>query len=349
MRIGFASYYRRHENVAAAFRLADFCQRQGWSVSFFSPLDCLYRVHPRWDRRVVSQSRWRYQDWVRTCQAVVWTEPFSPTHVEAAASFGVKTIVLALRDALTSSLFLSCDKASHVIAPCRATSLLLQERHGIPAKYIPWDAGCPVVKKNDVLGARIKLIVPLHGTQTGRVDTLTIPLLGKVACECPEVDISILYSSRSFRPETFKEIRKSVKECGAGRLSLLCAGKMRPEDVSLQYGKHDLLAWPSEVDGTGSIGLESLSFGTPVLAYRMAPVDEYIRDGVNGKLVPCGPDERSPGAAWVKACPGLFHKAMVRLLTDRDSLQAMQYSTSVDLAGRQEEFSSGWRKVLNSV
>jgi glycosyltransferase involved in cell wall biosynthesis len=352
VRIGFASYYRKHENVALAFRLADFFQREGHDISFYSPLDRLYRVSPRWDRYAVCQDKVPYEGWLKQQQLVVWTEMFDPLYISVAIRHSVRTVALGLWDSITDHFRQGYQAADHVVCPSDASLEVLRRSLGLSnARMIPWDPGLPFTRSHSSRKkTRTNVLFPLHGDQTNRVNFKTTSLITEVLRACPWVSATLLYSSNSFNARTFKEIKETRKEFPAHhRFSVQVDTRFTREDVQMQYGLHDLVIWPSEIEGVGSIGLEALSMGTPFLAYQAAPMSEFVHDGKNSVLVPCDISYTPAGVPWVSARPSQFQEVLLHLLDDRERLTYLQSQTGLGLHERRREFVSGWKEILNSV
>ena len=75
-------------------------------------------------------------------------------------------------------------------------------------------------------------------------------------------------------------------------------------DIPVLLSLADLFVFPSRFEGMPNALLEAMSHGLPVIGTTVQGVDEIIRDGVNGLLVP--PED-----------PGALSQAMLRLMADR--------------------------------
>ena len=62
-------------------------------------------------------------------------------------------------------------------------------------------------------------------------------------------------------------------------------GKKKGKELSECYANADLFVFPSKTDTFGLTQLESISSGTPVLAYKGTVSDEIIKNGISGYLV----------------------------------------------------------------
>jgi spore coat protein SA len=84
------------------------------------------------------------------------------------------------------------------------------------------------------------------------------------------------------------------------------------EEISAWYALADLLAVPSlRREAFGLVNLEAMASGVPVVASRVGGIQEVVRDGVTGLLVP------------PYRLPVQLASAFVRLLRDREALRRM--------------------------
>ncbi len=70
----------------------------------------------------------------------------------------------------------------------------------------------------------------------------------------------------------------------SGRLPSLILEE-QTDRVADYLGAFDVFFFPSRHEGLGSILLDALDFGLPVVATRVGGIPEVIEDGVNGMLV----------------------------------------------------------------
>lgn len=65
-------------------------------------------------------------------------------------------------------------------------------------------------------------------------------------------------------------------------------GMYKKEDMPIFYNQIDLFLFPTTGDSLGSVGLEALSCGIPILGTDDFAIKEYVRPGVNGEVFTLG-------------------------------------------------------------
>ena len=118
----------------------------------------------------------------------------------------------------------------------------------------------------------------------------------------------VAFSSQRYDNVGFRQSLDSlVRELGVERAVHFVGHR---EDVPELIGALDMLLLPSWDEPFGLVVAEAMAVGTPVLVTDRGGVRDYVRDGVNGRLLPA----REP-SAWTAA--------LVELLGDREALERM--------------------------
>jgi glycosyltransferase involved in cell wall biosynthesis len=144
-------------------------------------------------------------------------------------------------------------------------------------------------------------------------------------------------------PAALKDLRRLV-QLGNGRVELFKGPSW--EKHHLLFGQHDLVVWPTLFEDVGLIGLGSIYMGTPVLAFDMPLIGEYLKDGVNGVLVPCDLDYRWPGAAQVTPNYRVFGEYLESMLDRPEYLTKLRQSVHTGVQSRRDTFFTRWQKLL---
>jgi len=81
-------------------------------------------------------------------------------------------------------------------------------------------------------------------------------------------------------------------------------GRLDDESLRSYYSAADVMVVPSRMDNLPQTAIESVSCGTPVVAFRIGGLPDIVEDGVNGRLAePFSPEGLANCIAWVLECP----------------------------------------------
>jgi 1,4-alpha-glucan branching enzyme len=73
------------------------------------------------------------------------------------------------------------------------------------------------------------------------------------------------------------------------RITAVESMRLVDEETMIQeYGRHDLLAFPSRYEGFGMVFLEGMASGLAVVATPVGGAVDVIQDGANGCIIPVG-------------------------------------------------------------
>jgi glycosyltransferase involved in cell wall biosynthesis len=145
-------------------------------------------------------------------------------------------------------------------------------------------------------------------------DGLAVIYVGRIA---PEKNLDLVVSAfdaiRAERPDA----RMIWVGDGPARAALedahpdhVFAGMRRGTDLARHFASGDLFPFASLTETFGNVTLESLASGVPVIAFDYGAAREHVRDGIDGRVVPC--DQ-----------PGRFLEAAVELARDADLRRRM--------------------------
>ena len=141
---------------------------------------------------------------------------------------------------------------------------------------------------------RLVLQVAHLGAEKGQADL--IAAAARIRGAAPDVRVAIVGGGK-MRAQLE---RKAAK---AGDVRILFAGFWPPERISSLLAAAAIFVLPSRQEGLGSILLEAMAAGVPIVAASTGGIPELVRDGSTGLLVP----PRNPAA---------LAAAVIRLLGD---------------------------------
>lgn len=89
----------------------------------------------------------------------------------------------------------------------------------------------------------------------------------------------------SFEPRYHKELVRQAKSLGViGRVAF--HGAVQHEGLGSFYSRADIFTFPSLYEGFGIVLAEAMHAGLPIVATRVGPADEILREGENALIVP---------------------------------------------------------------
>lgn len=86
-------------------------------------------------------------------------------------------------------------------------------------------------------------------------------------------------------------------------------GSVSHDEIQNYYAAADIFCLPSYHESLGIVNLEAMAAGTPVVTTRIDAIEEYIKDGENGLLIPPGDaDALTQALSRLANCPDLRSK-----------------------------------------
>ena len=345
MQIGFRLKYQRSDATFAAFRVADFAQGLGYDISFSSTLRQLPSVHAGWDRYLNRNAKADYYRWVQSgLSHVFFVGEVNGAELMAAKKTEAKCILICLWDELEQTASDALPLFDTIVCPNVKTLKLLKSKLNLEnLLHVPWDPGVPLTQENrDIDPKRLGLLWPLDGSQSTHQEPKFLPIAESVLKQCPNVWMTITYSSL-MPAQGVKELRR-LYQLGDGHVELVRNASW--DKHLLLFGQHDMTIWPTLIESIGLIGLSSLYMGSPIFAFNHPVIAEMTREGKNGILVPCELQPNWLGVPYVKPNYQDFGQYLVRAAKDTKALDEMRGWTFVGLKERREAFSTEMEKLL---
>jgi glycosyltransferase involved in cell wall biosynthesis len=151
------------------------------------------------------------------------------------------------------------------------------------------------------LGLRQDATILLHGAIGGDKDRrkgadLLFAALGKVP-----VDHGVRRDSGTLQVLTFGGKPGTRK---VGSHVVRSVGRLDDEGLRAHYSAADVMVVPSRMDNLPQTAVESITCGTPVVAFRTGGLTDIVDDGVNGRLAePFSVESLAESISWVLASP----------------------------------------------
>lgn len=338
MQVAISTRYCFHEATYAALRMAELAQHLGHDVRIDS-VNNPPRLNCVWDKRVSSQKYLELQAWANI---VVWTHAPSVKEVNFWRRGPAKLILIPMWNELRSDCRKALGKLDHVVVPHRA-GLNVGDRWSKDWMAVPWDNGLPITRKDGLrVPGQVHVLVAMFDDSAAYVDLTLFDELSRLLKTFPQLHITIAYCSSRVRTLTSNRMR-GLANAFKGRCSLLRGVAIR--DRPLLYARHDLTMWPTPVTDIGCVGLDSLTMGTPVVAWKCPPIDEILRPD-NGRLVDCEVNYSPLGIPASDCNCYRLGLALQQLLLEPAAILTLQQNTAVQLETRRKEFVRSWAKLF---
>jgi glycosyltransferase involved in cell wall biosynthesis len=226
-------------------------------------------------------------------------------------------------------------RAARVVALSQAIATSLGALDSsLPVDIIPSATADLAVEPRRVAEIRSQLpgeflvvqIAALVDSNKGQQQTLAVAR--ELAARAPEVTFLLVGSGRD---------ESALRTAAQGLANLRFAGEV--SDVGNYLAAADLFFLPSRHEGLGSILLDAMAFGLPVVATRVGGIPEVVQEGVNGLL--CELDDIAGLAAAVltlRADPALRQR-----MAAASRVQASEYSP----AAMMRRYAGIYRDILS--
>jgi hypothetical protein len=348
-RLGICTQYQQHESTYAALYLAEHAREDGIQASILARGPCHSGVSTHWDSHVVRErcDARQYEDfmeWANDITHLIWTHVPSYPEVDWVNHYGIESWICLVWEELAPCHGDVLKMANKLICPYRCVTQAVYRKYlaDVHPVYVPWDVPAPVSTKADVVESPwLKLLLPLHDSQSRRVDQAVFKLVDAVLQKDQFVRFTITQGS-GWSPGARKEVRRLIK-CHPGRITVVKKPKLFQQIIT--YAGHDLTVWPAKFESLALVGLLSLSCGTPVIAWDIDPQSEYLVNGQNSILVPCELAENWLGVPEVIPNYEAFQAQLLQSVSDDDLLSKLRSNTRSGLADRKKEFRGGWKKL----
>ena len=339
--IGICTRYRKADCTLAAFSIARHLDAQGRPFAFncFDRRACC--VDPAYDNRVHRQS---FSKWSAHLEQAIWTSPVDTYFVEAARKRKLHTTLYTSWDQLGMYDNNAISAYTHVLVPSLLQAIQLRDKFNTKnVAVLPYDSGLPITyKQSNVSPGEIHLFISLYGAQLRRVPLSAIIMLSEIVRDMPNVHVTIA-CSKGLALYTKQELATFEHMYGK-RWNVLHDCPWYKQAVLM--GDHDLVVWPTQMDGLGIVGSTALSVGTPVIAWDAPPMNEFLSAGRNAILVSCEVTYNWLGMPVVKPNYVEFDRTLRWLLHEPSALNTLRKYTAERLTTRRQDYEKGWNVVL---
>lgn len=351
LRFGFCTYYRSGcQATIHSLRLANLVFKRGHDVSIWSSSDKHETIDPDWDHGVHYRDMLPYQEWVADCDVLIWTTIPSPELIECAAEAKCYNVLMLDWHQLSPQLQASCAMVDKIVVPCvQSRDLIIENWKLNDIAVIPWDPGIPSTRSEVKQEPdRVRLCWRMEGDWVKHIGGGAVVAMRQLAEDLPTLDQTVVIHNAWASRETLRWLRRFARELGPQRFRLMTSPHVSRGQIQLEVARNDFLVWPALCDGVGSIPLEALTMGTPVIAVDVQPVSDCIRHERNGILTACELEYNWFGAprASIYAYKAMT-EAIAEVAQDNELIDKCRRGTRIDLHQREDRFVTSWTKLLS--
>lgn len=352
MKVGIVLNYIRHDFTYAALKTAEALRNMGYSITLFdkSVKSVRARLHSYWNDFVLSDREAHFDDWLDDCDIVIWFTYPTAKEVKTLYKNNIPNICVASWDSVDSETVSAIKSCDAIICPSKAQKAYLQEYWRLKeVTYIPFDSNYPLTNPGKKIKDKVKVMVACPGYQLKRVDHSKLFSALYAAMETNHnLDIDFLYSSK-VASQLKINIPKYSKVFDAGN-ELLCVDDPTGwSEGPLAYALCDIVLWPVQLESFSYVAVESLTMGTPVIAYNHLPMSEIITDHVNGFLIPCERRETELGLSYAVHNGDGMVSLLSKICSDTSLIDKVKLGTHKGLEDRKNAFYTLWDGILDNV
>lgn len=342
MLVGICTRYYRCEATLLACRIAAAVLSHGGDVVFYVGQDRLVSVDQTFDKHVTLARKRAFNDWAKPCTHLVWLDNPAFKDIRWANAEGKHTIIVPNWHQAHKDLRKVYHAAGSVVCTSRAAADFFIRRWKVP-RCIPagWDPGLAITHKRAPLdAARPRLFYPLELITPVNQPSMLF-MLERLLADT-QATLTVAYAPSRLDSQS-RGTLESLERRFDSRVKLLRS--MPLCNLAMQFAVHDLTLWPSRADNAALGALMSTFVGTPVLAFNVPPVNEFVHANT---LVPCNHREgviHEPLAVLNYRDYGTY---LNQLVTEPTALAQAYVDNTHRLQERSKNFDRAWSLVFEN-
>ncbi len=353
-RVGIVTTYVARQGLATMARVIESSlgnRVQVFPVRKLSRLDRGFRNvrASRADRalthdRVVAPGT-KLDTWLRSLDVVILVERAAPRLCAHCREIGVRTVVVALPDWLPPE---PADRVEQLGVADVCVAYGPSAARGLAADGLKNIVSLPFACDLELEKARTsdgEVVVYFNIGSGGPVDRRKVPLV-------LEVMDGLLreHDHLHFLCKLHPRARRSLGEIASShpRMRVIDA-EVTPSEMRALQREADVTLFPSRFEGVGYPVLESLHAGVPVLATDAAPMNEIVRDGVNGLLIPASPAGFFGAQAIHDVDRDGLREAVERCITDPELLDRLKAGATLGREEARADLAAGWSQLIRRI
>lgn len=352
MRVGIVFNYIRHDSTYAALKSAETIRNLGYSVTFY---DKAYKsvkanLHNYWDDFVLSSKEIPFDDWVEECSIVIWFCYPTPKEVKYLKKENKPSICFLTWDSVDAEIIEAIKSLDVLMCPSKAQKTYFETHWNLnTVDYIPLNCNVPLFNNEYSTKEGLRVLVACPGYQIKRIDsTKLFETLHEAAELIPNLQMEFLYSSK-VATQIKISVTKYDKKFDNGSSLTSLDDPTGWAEGPLAYALCDAVLWPVQIESYGYVALESLSMGTPVVAYNFPPMSEIISDHKNGFLIPCETKDTDLGVKYATHNGKGIIDVLGRLVSDQSLVSKTKALAHKGLDSRNQVNRLVWQTTLDGL
>lgn len=326
-------------------RLAAAALKQEHTPSLLAALGCKPQqgVDGYWDRHVRTRTRAVMEQWLRPLDCAVWLTPHH-TDLSISGMLSKKRNILVYSwQQEEQPFYFECF--DQVITPSQDAERAIdafRQADWPRTTCIPWDLGTPEVRSFPRTSESVtRVYVPVDPYTLDKAGTMVVYVLNRILERHRHVRVALA---------TFKSLPRHLVSSFE---TLAKAGKVnwyRRPDYQRQLAllqASDMTWVPSLRSDAGWLSLQSIEAGIPVVAFDVPPGHEFLRQGVNARLVECDLCHNGVGAPEAVADVGCVLQHLDHVLEHPHLLRDI-WRTKENRSVRRSNFHTRWEQVWSN-
>ncbi len=338
---GIYCSYGFRDSTDAALSLADhLANSQVSDLSWFSNSQPVFGVDALWDGAVDHAKTVDCNRWIRDQTHIVWFE-VDAEKVKKARRLSKRNTLVVLWASLKHADLEYLPLYDNIVVPDRQVQLWLERFNpSLPIVVVPW-ASLTEVLRRPKMSSQCRVVMNLRASTAKLCGPLLLYSMQAVVDSTKHMHLTVV-CSQSWDPAT----DKAMGELQRNRPNVNHVYRPSRQARRLLAEQHEWQFWPSVVDSTGVIGLESLAAGTPLIGFDVPMVSTVVRPKKSGWLVPCEIKDNTMGVPT--AVPSVNHilREFKEITSSRDLLDDLRGMPWDDLDQRRLKFQDGWNAAI---
>lgn len=320
--------YGRSETTAAAVRLAELAVSEAHPTRLVAVGPHEARVHPFWDRHVLSGRNGGVQEHAKGAHTCVWFVGGEHLRLAArAAAPAAAHVYVPPWHAQPKPGLAGLPPYDLVVCPSRAQhetfGARLQPGAATPvgSTWANWDAGFPPVRHEGRAAAdKVRVLAHCDGGAIDECPAVAVRIMAGLVERCPAVELTC-WASKAWARRERRELAALTARWG--ERFVLAAGGTLQDQLGLMHD-HDWFLYPAARCDFGLHAARAMHCGLPVVGWDVPPLSERVVPGKNGLLVACEHSTDWAAAPTADAVACRFIDAAAPALDDARRLFALQ-------------------------